>query len=249
MNLINTNDGAITTSNNSLSNPYLLSIPNTLLILGTDASGKDHVANLVADTITKDGFDVYKKRGWFTTQPTNTTTSENKSLLALLLEKSFISTFPFTKFLMPLLLSFAIQIDLNLFVQPKAKTIIISHTALRVLAIYLGSVFKKEEEIRISKYLDKCLRSIRFRTGVKSIILDINDQTRKDRIRKRIKKGKSDPLDKFMAKDEYRAERIDNYLIWLGKTYLNAIKIENNNLTDSELIIQLQSAFHAFAKD
>jgi len=43
-----------------------------------------------------------------------------------------------------------------------------------------------------------------------------------------------------------RSERIESFLVWLGRRYLNAVVIENNDLDDAELTLRIQAAFDRF---
>jgi hypothetical protein len=36
--------------------------------------------------------------------------------------------------------------------------------------------------------------------------------------------------------DPVRSERIEHFLVWIGATYLKAERIENNHLSDAELL-------------
>lgn len=44
--------------------------PATLLILGTDASGKNYVANFITEIIENSGFETEKRDGWLSAGPT-----------------------------------------------------------------------------------------------------------------------------------------------------------------------------------
>ncbi len=79
------------------------------------------------------------------------------------------------------------------------------------------------------------------------IVPDIADQIRKQRIRKRLESGNADNFDRYLAKDGAHSERIENFLIRLGKTYLNAAIIENCDLDDAALFRALAPCFHLLA--
>ncbi len=84
-------------------------------------------------------------------------------------------------------------------------------------------------------FLDLALRAFLPVTRAKAIVLDIDDQFRRQRTAKRTRGGGVDPFDRYMARDSARSERIENIMVWLGRTYLNAVKIENNDLEEGEV--------------
>ena len=43
-----------------------------------------------------------------------------------------------------------------------------------------------------------------------------------------------------MGKDPFRSERIENFLVWICMTYLDAVRVENNNFSDAELLAYLR---------
>jgi len=226
-----------------------LQIPDLVLILGTDASGKNHVTNFIADMMEKAGYEAEKRDGWFSQKNSDVVSSEGKGWFDLTKENVFLATFPLTKYFMPFLLVFLLHCDLKRFRKSSRKTIVISHTALRILAFWLGHRFEKQEDIRLPGFLDRVLRNILPITGAKTIVLDIADEIRKKRIGTRLKSGNADNFDLYMAKDGRRSERIENFLIWLGKTYLHAMIIENNDLADADLFREVSNAFRQFAEE
>ncbi len=233
-----------------MKNVYLNLPPNTLLILGTDASGKNHITNLITCLLEQSGYGVEKREGWFSEKASDAVSSEDKGFIALLIEKVFLTTFPLTQYMMPFLLTLLIKRDLNKFVKTgktDKKVIVISHSALRVLAFYLGHQFYCEEKIKMPHYLKIALKAIRPTTLAKTIVLDIAPEIRNQRIAHRAKQGKVDNFDRYMAQDTIRSERIESFLVWLAKNYLDAVIIENNDLNDAELAKQIQAAFYKFA--
>lgn len=223
--------------------------PNPLLILGTDASGKNHIANFIAQMLESSGFKVEKRESGFSSAVTNAESSEDKGPLALLKEKVFILTFPINKYILPFLITFLILIDLKKYSPSEKISIVISHTPIRVLTFYLGHIFHREQDIRLPLFLEKALKAILSKTLAKTIVLDIDDSVRKARIAKRTHRGKVDYFDRYMANDGVRSERIENFLVWISIRYLNAVKIDNNDLTDAELEIEIRKAFQKFQKD
>ncbi len=230
-------------------NSPLPQAPDVLLILGTDASGKNHVTNFIADLMEKAGYEVEKREGWFSKYPSNVISSEGKGWFDLMKENLFLATFPLTKSLIPVLLFFLLEGDLKRFRKSHKKIIVISHTTLRILAFWLGHRFEREEDIRLPVFLDRVLKNIIPITGTKTIVLDIADEIRKKRICKRRESGKADNFDLYMAKDGLRSERIESFLIWLGETRLNAVIIENNDLDNAALFRETDRAFRYFTDE
>lgn len=120
--------------------------PSLLLILGTDLAGKDHCANVVADAAQSAGITVERRRGAFSARPAQHRTSEHKSLLALWLERLFLATLPLHCRLLPYLTAWLALYDLRRFSQPQgASVLVVSHTALRLLAFALGHRFERTD--------------------------------------------------------------------------------------------------------
>ncbi len=220
--------------------------PGTLLILGTDASGKNYVANFIEKMINATGNKVEKRDGWFSGKAVDLLSSEDKSRLSLLLEGMFLGALRFTMPIMPLMCGFLLQGDLARFKPNDRKVVVISHSAVRIIAFCLGHLFTGTGEIRISKGLEKLLRKVHGEHGIKTIVLDIEDTVRKKRIANRALTGKSDPFDRYMEMDGVRSERIEEFMVWIGTTYLDAQVIENNDLEDRALFDAVNSAFIKF---
>ena len=72
--------------------------PDILLIIGTDASGKNHVANFVNDMYEKSGYGIEKRDGWFSAEASDVVSSEDKGFFSLLKEKIFLSSVPLVWF-------------------------------------------------------------------------------------------------------------------------------------------------------
>jgi hypothetical protein len=211
----------------------LAAFPETLVILGTDAAGKNHVAEVVARMLTRSGRRVEIREGWFS--KTASADKAEKGALSLFQEQLFLSTFGINRYLIPSLITLLIRRDLRRFKQPDHPLIVVSHTGLRILAFYLGHRFRRLDDIRIPAFLDLALRAILPVTRAEAIVLDIEDHIRRQRIARRTSGGDVDPFDRYMARDSARSERIENIMVWLGRTYLNAVKIENNDLDEAEL--------------
>ncbi len=214
--------------------------PEVLVILGTDAAGKNHVADVVARALARSGSRVELREGWFSKPPTPA--EAEKGTLSLFQEQLFLYTFGINRYLIPSLITLLIKRDLRHFRRPDHPLIVVSHTGLRILAFYLGHRFRRINDIRMPAFLDLALRAILPVTRAKAIVLDIDDHIRRQRIAKRTRGGDVDPFDRYMARDSARSERIENIMVWLGRTYLNAVKIENNDLDEAELTDQIFKA-------
>ncbi len=207
--------------------------PEVLVILGTDAAGKNHVAEALASMLAHFGRRVELREGWFSKTPT--AAEAEKGALSLFQEQLFLSTFGVNQYLIPSLIALLVKRDLRRFQKPDHPLIVVSHTGLRILAFYLGHRFRRIDDIRIPAFLDLALRAILPVTHAKAIVLDIEDHIRRQRIAHRARGGGVDPFDRYMARDSARSERIESIMVWLGRTYLNAVKIENNDLSEAEL--------------
>lgn len=209
-----------------------------LLILGTDMAGKDHFANVLTDAAAGGGIRVERRRGRFSAWPDTRRTSEGKGFVKLCLEWIFIATLPLYCRLLPYLIAFLIRWDLRLFRPPGAGVflIVVSHTALRLLAFALGHTFDRVEDITLPAMVEGALRRLVPATGARAVVLDVDHEVRVARMNDRLRRGTVDFFDRYLEKDPGRSERIEYFLVWLGTTYLDAIRIENNNLSDSELL-------------
>jgi thymidylate kinase len=222
-------------------------VPKVLLILGMDGSGKNYAANLASEYISNAGFAVEKRERKLSGKPTDVTTSEDKNWFDLASEKLFLYLFPYFKTAVPFVVYLLLKKDLNAFRKNKSSkiAIVIGHTALRLLAFYLGHVYQNSSDIKIPQYLERTLNSMVTKTGVKTIVLDIENQIRRKRIAIRAAKGKMDNMDRYMAdpRNIELSERIEAFLVWIATKYLQAIKIDNNDLGDRALLAQMQLTF------
>ncbi len=221
-------------------------VPDTLLIMGSDASGKNHVANVAAELIQSGGGQVEKREGWFSRKASDVVTSERKGALKLLGEWLFIATAPLTRHVMSEALSALVRWDLKNYRKSDRKIIVISHTPIRILAFYLGHQHENPGRIVLPKHLHEALSAIRPVTGAKAIILDIGHETRKTRIAKRSKKGLADRFDLYLARDGELSERIEDILVMLAERYFGAFKIVNEDAGEEPLRRQIAKAFEAF---
>lgn len=211
-----------------------------LLILGTDLAGKDHFANVLTDAAAVAGIRVERRRGRFSGRPDTRRTSEGKGAVKLCLEWLFLATLPLYCRLLPYIIAVLVRCDLRLFRAPESVSlIVVSHTALRLLAFALGHIFERVEDIKLPAVVDATLRTLAPATGARTVVLDVDHEVRAARLQERLQRGTVDFFDSYMEKDPLRSERIESFLVWLGTTYLGAVRIENNNLSDAELLASL----------
>ncbi len=215
-------------------------LPETLVILGTDLAGKDHFANVLTDAAVASGLKVERRRGRFSARPNHRRSSENKAFLNLWLEWIFLVTLPLHCRLLPYAIAFFIGQDIRRFRRPgDGSVMIVSHTALRLLAFGFGHLYESCEDIKMPAMVDRALRRMVPATGARAVVLDIDHLVREERMRDRLRRGTADHFDRYMARDPHRSERIESFLVWIGMTYLGAVRIENNNLSDAELLASL----------
>ncbi len=211
--------------------------PETLLILGTDLAGKDHFANVLTDAAVATGLKVERRRGRLSATANQRRSSENKTLLNLWLEWIFLVTLPLHCRLLPYVISLLVATDIRRFRRPgDGSVIVVSHTGLRLLAFGLGHLYERSEDVKMPAMVERTLRALVPMTGARTVVLDIDHQVRVERMQDRLRRGTADYFDRYMAKDPHRSERIENFLAWIGMTYLGAVRIENNNLSDAELL-------------
>ncbi len=210
--------------------------PHTLLILGTDMAGKDHCANVVADAAQAAGIRLERRRGSLSARPNQQRSSEEKGLIRLWLERAFLATLFLHCRLLPWLTTLLIVLDLRRFQRPdQASVLVVSHTAIRLLAFALGHLFARVEDIRLPAMTMRALHAIAA-TGLRCVVLDIDHAIRAERLAQRNTRGTLDYFDRYMGSDPQRSERIEEFLVWIGLTYLGAVRVENNNLSDTELL-------------
>ena len=212
-------------------------LPPVLLILGTDLAGKDHFANVLTDAAAAVGMSVERRRGFLSGRPDHRRTSEGKGLMNLWMEWIFLATLPFHCRFLPSLVSLLIWLDIKRFRPPASGSLlVVSHTPIRLLAFALGHLFDTIEEIKIPVVAEKALRAVVCETKVRTVVLDIHHDIRMERLQSRSLRGTGDYFDRYMSDDPIRSERIENFLVFIGVTYLGAVRIENNNLPDAELL-------------
>lgn len=226
----------------------LTTIPDIVLIIGTDAAGKDHIANIVAKMISEAGGSVEKRKRFLSGKVTREASSTNKSKVDLFLERSFLRLYPYLGKLLPLALDIVLKRDLNHFKYPGEKLVVVGHNCLRGLAFHWGHRHDGTGQIRMPSGLQATLKKMRSLKGLHVLVLDVDDEVRKKRIEQRAALGEADYFDLYMAENSERSERIESVLVWLTQEYLNGQLIENNDLAETDIRSLLQEGFSASAQ-
>jgi hypothetical protein len=214
--------------------------PPVLLILGTDAAGKDYVADFLIRHWRIQGYSTEKRAGTFAAAPVDDrSSSERKGRWGRFKEQLFIRVFPLIRGLTPWLTQILLVRDQRRFRPPAQPVVVVSHTALRLLALAQGQATPPPP---LSPTLIQALHTLQTTTGATVIVLDIAPAIRQKHIVARVQQGTVDPFDQYMLADIERAERIEQSLVTLATAHLHAVVIENNNLTDDALTAALAAA-------
>ncbi len=216
--------------------------PETVLLLGTDASGKNHVGRLLVSRMKEAGCHLDVREGFLCGKPFEEKDHGEKGRLALLAESVFLWLFPITRYFLPFAMGVVLRLDALRFKRRGQKTFVISHNALRVLAFCLGQNKRFLKGGKLSKWMEASIGSIQRASGALVIVLDVEDQIRQKRIQARLQEGSIDPFDRFMAADSERSEQIEACLVGIAQQYYGAHVIENNDLSDDALWEAFQEA-------
>lgn len=220
--------------------------PHTLLILGTDLSGKDHVANVLADAAVAAGLPVERRRGMFSSSSDRSRSSEGKGAMALFLERFFLATLPLHCRMLPFFTALLIEYDRLRFCRPKgARLVVVSHTPIRLLAFALGHLFPNTQSMVLPTMAVSALHRLQRRTEARVVVLDIDHAVRQRRLGERSSRGTDDVFDRYMRSDAERSERIEAILVKLACEYLQATVIENNDLDRQQLLARLFGPDHS----
>ena len=210
-------------------------VPDTILLLGTDASGKNHVAGLWANKLKELGCDFVVREGALCGPVAERSGHGDKGRLSLMMERGFIFFFPLMKWMVPAVLTLLLYWDALRFKPPKHRLLVVSHSALRILAFYLGQSERYERSKTLPVWLEKAIVRVQEVSKAMVIVLDVDDETRQQRIENRLREGSIDPFDRFMAADSERSERIEACLVAITMRYYQAHLVENNDLSDEAL--------------
>ena len=154
-------------------------------------------------------------------------------------EQVFLTLFPLVRPLTPYLAQKLVARDQQRFRPADRPLVVVSHTALRLLAFAYGPIIPPPP---VTPALGQALHALQATTSATTIVLDIDPAIRQQRIAARVRQGTVDPFYHYMQADVERAERIERYLVTLAIEYLQAGVIENNHLTDDALEMALADA-------
>ena len=217
--------------------------PPVLLILGTDAAGKDYVADFLIHHWQAAGYPVEKRAGWFSASAVDDrSSSERKGRWGRFQEQVFIRLFPLLRPLLPGVAGWLLRRDRRRFRPADRPLVVVSHTALRLLAFVQGQALSPPP---LSLALQQALRALRETTKATVIVLDVDPDTRQRRIAVRIQQGTVDPFDRYMLADRTRAERIEGCLVQLAVEGWQARVMQNNDLDAPALEAALARTLHS----
>lgn len=215
--------------------------PRTILLLGTDAAGKNHVAEVWARRLAEHGLDPVVQEGWLAASPEEAGEDEEKSRLAHLAEGTFLRVFPLIAWMMPMALRFLLRRDVRRFRPDGRCRLVVSHSALRILAFCLGA--RGRSPSTLSEPIRQAVRDLRSCSNALVIVLDVDHDVRRRRIEARLDRGGSDPFDRYMVADAERSEHIEACLVELATELLGAHLVVNDNLDDDTLWNELIKAW------
>lgn len=207
--------------------------PRILLILGTDAAGKDHVADFLIRRWHGAGIAVEKREGRLSASPADPRPStERKGILNHALEALFLRCLPWIRWLLRWTLPRLLAHDVHRLASPPQAVLVVSQTDLR-LAAFLDSEFPSPPPA--SRPWQESLRRLAAIPGLRVLLLRVSGPVRKRRIQHRVTSGVSDPFDRFLLSDPARARRFDECLTRLAINALGAAVIDNEDLGEEEL--------------
>lgn len=212
--------------------------PLVVLVLGTDASGKDYVAGLLRAHLAERGLILEKRRGWLGAAPCDRPSSEDKHPFRLILERLFLAGFPILRWMLRPALAWAIHADRVLFrFARRADIVLVSHTPLRLLAFDLGH----GQNQKIPTCLSRALAALRASVELRAVVLDTKTEVRAQRIHERSAQGRADHFDNYMAAHPDRSERIAQALVSVAQDCLGAEVIHNNAPGPDALLARLEA--------
>lgn len=225
--------------------PVLPPPPPVLVILGTDAAGKDHVADFLIQRWEALGHAVEKRAGSFSAVSVDRrSSSDRKGAFDRALELLFLTFFPVLRPLLAIVLPLMIRRDLRRFQRPDHPVLVVSHTALRLLAF---SEAWRPSSTGIPRPSVSSLAQELRETGAKFLMLTLAPSIREQRIQRRMDNLTADPFDRLMVRDPQLANRFQRHFTALAVDSLKARVIENNNLSSAALERELVRAMQTQA--
>ena len=207
--------------------------PPVLLILGTDAVGKDHVADFLIQRWEALGHRVEKRAGSFSEVVADKrSSSDRKGALGRAMELLFLTFFPLLRPLLAIVLPLMIRRDIRRFQRPDHPVLIVSHTALRLLAF--SEAWRPSKSGNPRPSVTALAREL-AETGATFLMLTLAPSIREQRIQRRVDNLTSDPFDRLMVRDPQLANRFQQQFMTLAVNSLGARVIENNDLDPDAL--------------
>ena len=220
---------ASTAEDRTTTNPSRCCRP--VLILGTDASGKDHVACLVQTHLQGMGAFLEKRRGWLSAPACAADSSEHKGPGRLFAERLFLRIYPLIAWALPPALTLCILADVQIYRTLRCRPVmVVSHTALRLLAFHMGH----DDAFRMPSHLRKAL-AILHGLGLQTLFVTTERHVRLRRIRDRIRRERVDHFDLYMARRPRRGERVTDALERIAVEHLHARTICNDAHGDEHI--------------
>lgn len=219
-----------------------MNTPN-ILILGTDAAGKNYLGQLLFQKIRATGMPcAFRERRLSAAD--NGGEEKDKSAISHLAERVFISAYPLLSPILPYVVNGLITLDLALLKATHHSQIIVSHNALRLAAFNLGHKYQNEDDLVVPSATERLLKQLKSALNGDVVVLDVSHETRLKRVKKRGES--SDAFDDYLTTRPELSERIEAYMIHLACTYLDASLIENNDLEEHELLTAVGKASNHF---
>ena len=223
-------------------------LPDVFLLLGTDAAGKDYVANILAKMIHEGGGIVQKRRGFFSANSSRMKDSTKKSFFDYAQERLFLALYVPLAPLMPMFLHGLMLFDMARYRQPESKLIVIGHHGLRALAFHLARNEKTASSFLLPAYLRKTIGLMRKKTRAHVIVIDVNESIRQRRISDRVAAGREDFLDIYMVLNRARADRIEGSLVRVATELMGGAKLTNDDLPEKDIRSFLSNSFRCSLK-
>ena len=202
-----------------------------VLILGTDASGKDHVARLAQEHLGGTGRPFEKRRGLLSAAACDAESSERKSAARLFAERLFLRIYPFLGPILAPGISLCILADVLAFrLFRRAPALVVSHSPIRLLAFHMGHA----HSFRAPGHLRHALAHMR-KCGLTTLLVTADPSARIRRIECRIRRDTVDNFDLYMAKSPELGENIAQSLRRVALDHLAAIEIPNDEDGDERI--------------
>jgi hypothetical protein len=206
-----------------------------VLILGTDAAGKDHVARLIQAHLQGMGAFPEKRRGWLSAPACEADSSEHKGPGRLFAERLFLRIYPLIAWVLPPALTLCILADVLIYrTLRRGPTMLVSHTALRLLAFHMGH----DDAFRMPAHLGKALATLRG-LGLQTLFVTTEREVRLGRIHDRIRRDKVDHFDLYMVRRPRHGERVTDALERIAVDFLHAHTIRNDAHGDAHIALAL----------